>query len=70
LRLAVLLIGDAYTADAVVLDSFAALHRLRKRPQPEDDDLPHLRRLVARSRLAASPSMGRQQAAPRGAGLP
>jgi hypothetical protein len=52
-RLAVLLTGDAGAAEAVVLDSFAALYRPRKRPPTGDDALPHLRRLlVARSRLA------------------
>jgi DNA-directed RNA polymerase specialized sigma24 family protein len=52
-RLAVLLTGDADAAEVVVVDSFAALYRLRKRPQKEDDALPYLRRLlVARSRLA------------------
>jgi hypothetical protein len=52
-RLAVLLTGNADVAKAVVLDSFAALYRPRKRPQTEDDALPPLRRrLVARSRLA------------------
>ena len=44
--LTVLLTGDADAAKAVVLDSFAALHRLRKVPQTEDDALPHLRRLL------------------------
>jgi hypothetical protein len=52
-RLAVLLAGNADAAKAVVPDSFAGLYRLRKRPQREDDALPHLRRsLVAWSRLA------------------
>jgi DNA-directed RNA polymerase specialized sigma24 family protein len=52
-RLAVLLTGDADAAEAVVVDSFAALYRPRKRPHTEGDALPHLRRLlVARSRLA------------------
>ena len=51
-RLAVLLTGNADAAEAVVLDSFAALYRLRKRPQTEDA-LPHPRRpLVAWSRPA------------------
>jgi len=53
-RLAVLLTGDAGAAEAVVLDSFAALHCPRNRPQTKDDALPHLRRLlVARSHLAS-----------------
>jgi DNA-directed RNA polymerase specialized sigma24 family protein len=52
-RLAVLLTGDRDAAEAVVVDSFAAWCRLRKRPQAEDDALPYLRRqLVARSRRA------------------
>jgi DNA-directed RNA polymerase specialized sigma24 family protein len=52
-RLAVSLTGDADAAEAVVRDSLAALYRLRKRPQTEDDAVPCLRRLlVARSRLA------------------
>jgi DNA-directed RNA polymerase specialized sigma24 family protein len=41
-RLAVVLTGDADAAEAVVPDSFAALHRPRKRPQTPDDALPHL----------------------------
>jgi len=50
-RLAVLLTGDRDAAEAVVVDSFAAWCRLRKRPQAEDGALPYLRRqLVARSR--------------------
>ncbi len=52
-RLAVLLTGVDGPAEAVVRDSLAALYRLRKRPQTEDDAVPYLRRLlVARSRLA------------------
>src|SRR6266480_6417010 len=49
-RLAVLLTGDRDTAEAAVVDSFAAWCRLRKRAQAEDGALPYLRRqLVARS---------------------
>jgi len=52
-RLAVLLRGNADTAERVVPDSFAASYRPRKRPQTEGRRLPHLLRpLVARSRLA------------------
>jgi DNA-directed RNA polymerase specialized sigma24 family protein len=71
-RLAVLLTGDADAAEAVVLDSFAALCRLRKRPQTEDDALPHLRRLlVARSRLARHHHLwDGSRRPPAGAGLP
>jgi hypothetical protein len=56
----------------VVLDSFASLHRLRKRPQTEDDALPHLRRLVvARSRLARHHHLwDGSRRPPAGAGLP
>jgi hypothetical protein len=69
-RLAVLLTGNADATEAVALDSFAALYRLRKRPQTEDDTLPHLRRLlVARSRLARHHRLwDGSQAAPRGGG--
>jgi hypothetical protein len=72
IRLTVLLTGDADAAEAVVLDSFAALHRLRKRPQTEDDALPHLRRLlVARSRLARHHHLwDGSRRPPAGAGLP
>jgi len=71
-RLAVLLTGDAGAAEAVVLDSFAALYRLRRRPQTEDDALPHLRRiLVARSRLARHHHLwDGSRRPPAGAGLP
>lgn len=52
-RLALLLTGDPDAAEAVVVDSFAAWCRLRKRPQAEDRALPYLRRqLVTRSRRA------------------
>jgi DNA-directed RNA polymerase specialized sigma24 family protein len=71
-RLAVLLTGDADAAEAVVLDSFAAVYRPRKRPLAEDDALPYLRRLVvARSRLARHHHLwnGSRQP-PAGAGLP
>ena len=52
-RLAMLLTGDADAAEAVVLDSFAALYRPRTLPKTGDDASRHLRRLlVARSRLA------------------
>lgn len=51
-RLAVLLTGDTGAAEAVVLDTFAALHRSRRRPGTGDDALRSLRRLVvARARL-------------------
>lgn len=54
LRLAALLVGDATTAEAVVVDSFVAFHRTRKTPRTCADALPQLRRLVvARSRSAA-----------------
>lgn len=77
LRLATLLTGDASIAEAVVVDSFVALHRLRKNLLA-GDALPSLRRLVvARSRPAArhhrpaggerSPAAGRPGAA---GGLP
>jgi DNA-directed RNA polymerase specialized sigma24 family protein len=71
-RLAVLLTGDADTAETVVLGSFAALYRRRKRPRTEDDALPQLwRLLVARSRLARYHHLwdGSRQP-PAGAGLP
>lgn len=52
-RPAVLLTCDADVAEAVVPDCFAALYRLRRRPQTESDAMAYLRRLlVARSRLA------------------
>jgi hypothetical protein len=65
-RLAVLLTGDADAAEAVVLDSSCRVVRLRKRPQTEDDALPHPRRLLGGPVTAgpASPSLGRQLAAP------
>jgi DNA-directed RNA polymerase specialized sigma24 family protein len=54
LRLAALLVGNATTAEAVVVDSFVAFHRTRKGPQTCADALPQLQRLViARSRSAA-----------------
>ena len=54
IRLATLLTGDSGTAEAVVVDSFVALHRLRKSLRADHDALPYLRRLVvARSRPAA-----------------
>jgi DNA-directed RNA polymerase specialized sigma24 family protein len=54
LRLAALLVGNATTAEAVVVDSFVAFHRMRKGPQTCADALPQLQRLViARSRSAA-----------------
>jgi hypothetical protein len=46
----VLLTGDADAAEVVVLDSLAALHRLRKRPQTEHDAL----RPVPAPRISAS----------------
>ena len=53
LRLATLLTGDASTAETVVVDSFVALHGLRKN-QRAGDAVPYLRRrVVARSRSAA-----------------
>jgi DNA-directed RNA polymerase specialized sigma24 family protein len=53
-RLATLLTGDSGIAEAVVVDSFVALHRLRKSLWAHHDALPYLRRLVvARSRPAA-----------------
>ena len=69
-QLGVLLTCDADAAEAVVLGCSTALHRLRKRPQTEDDALPHLRRLVARSWRPGITISRRQQAAPRGAGPP
>ncbi len=45
-RQAVLLTGVDGPAEAVVRDSVAALYRLRKRPQTEDDAVPYLRRLL------------------------
>ena len=54
LRLAALLTGDTDTAEAVVVDSFVALHDARKTMRTCDEALPYLRRLVvARSRSAA-----------------
>jgi DNA-directed RNA polymerase specialized sigma24 family protein len=54
IRLATLLTGDRGTAEAVVVDSYVALHRLRKNLLAHHDALPYLRRLVvARSRPAA-----------------
>ena len=54
LRLAALLTGDTSTAEAVVVDSFVALHDARKTMRTCDEALPYLRRLVvARSRSAA-----------------
>jgi DNA-directed RNA polymerase specialized sigma24 family protein len=53
-RLATLLTGDPRTAEAVVVDSYVALHRLRKNLRERNDAVPYLRRLVvARSRPAA-----------------
>jgi DNA-directed RNA polymerase specialized sigma24 family protein len=53
-RLATLLTGDPGTAEAVVVDSYVALHRLRKNLRTRNDAVPYLRRLVvARSRPAA-----------------
>ena len=50
-RLAALLTGDSRTSEAVVVDSFTALHRPRKPMSACDGSLPQLRRLVvARSR--------------------
>ncbi len=63
-RLAVLLTGNADAAEAVVLDSFAALSRLRKRPQTEDDALPHLAATAGGPVTAGQASLGRQEAAP------
>jgi hypothetical protein len=68
-RLAVLLTGDADAAEAVALDSLAASHRPRKRPQTEDDALPHLwRLLVARSPLARHHHLWDGSRRPRGGG--
>jgi DNA-directed RNA polymerase specialized sigma24 family protein len=54
LRLAALLTGDTGTAEAVVVDSFVALHDARKTMRTCDEALPYLRRhVVARSRSAA-----------------
>ena len=54
LRLAALLTGDTGTAEAVVVDSFVALHDARKTMRTCDEALLYLRRLVvARSRSAA-----------------
>ena len=54
IRLAALLTGDTGTAEAVVVDSFVALHDARKTLRTCDEALPYLRRLVvARSRPAA-----------------
>jgi RNA polymerase sigma factor (sigma-70 family) len=54
IRLAALLTGDTNAAEAVVVDSFVALDRMRKGLRAPDDALPCLRRLVvARSRPAA-----------------
>jgi DNA-directed RNA polymerase specialized sigma24 family protein len=54
IRLATLLTGDSDTAEAVVVDSFVALHRLLKSLRGNHEALPYLRRLVvARSRPAA-----------------
>jgi len=47
-----------------VLDSFAALSRLRKRPQTEDDALPHLAATAGGPVTAGQASLGRQEAAP------
>lgn len=53
-RLATLLTGDPGTAEAVVVDSYVALHRLLKNLRARNDAVPYLRRLVvARSRPAA-----------------
>jgi DNA-directed RNA polymerase specialized sigma24 family protein len=52
-RLAVLLVGDLRTAEAVVQDSFAAMHRTWRRLRSQDAALSFLHRsVVARSRLA------------------
>jgi len=68
-RLAVLLTGVDGPAEAVVRDSLAALYRLRKRPQTEDDAVPYLRRLlVARSRLARHHLWDGSRRPPAGAG--
>lgn len=54
IRLAALLTGDTSTAEAVVVDSYVALHDARKTLRTCDEALPYLRRLVvARSRPAA-----------------
>ena len=45
-RLAALLTGDSGAAETVVLDSFVALHRLRRCGLARDDALRSLRRLV------------------------
>jgi DNA-directed RNA polymerase specialized sigma24 family protein len=52
-RLAVLLVGDLRTAEAVVQDSFAAMHHTWRRLRSQDAALSFLHRsVVARSRLA------------------
>jgi DNA-directed RNA polymerase specialized sigma24 family protein len=53
-RLAVLLVGDLRTAEEVVQDSFAAMHRAWRRLRNQDAALSFLHRsVVARSRSAA-----------------
>ncbi len=70
IRLAALLTADTSTAETVVVDSFVALHRVRKTMRTCDDALLYLRRLVvARSRPAARqhrPASGQQLAAAAG----